>query len=77
MCCLKKAFTASNLFELVGKIMTAEYVPLPACYSDSLRHVLGLMFQIEPIARPSASELLQYWIPLIYKNLGSTEGYGN
>uniref|UniRef100_A0A8W7PGS8 non-specific serine/threonine protein kinase n=1 Tax=Anopheles coluzzii TaxID=1518534 RepID=A0A8W7PGS8_ANOCL len=75
MCCLKKAFTASNLFELVGKIMTAEYVPLPACYSDSLRHVLGLMFQIEPIARPSASELLQYWIPLIYKNLGSAEGF--
>uniref|UniRef100_A0A182V9R1 non-specific serine/threonine protein kinase n=1 Tax=Anopheles merus TaxID=30066 RepID=A0A182V9R1_ANOME len=75
MCCLKKAFTASNLSELVGKIMTAEYVPLPACYSDSLRHVLGLMFQIEPIARPSASELLQYWIPLIYKNLGSAEGF--
>uniref|UniRef100_A0A1S4GTG3 non-specific serine/threonine protein kinase n=1 Tax=Anopheles gambiae TaxID=7165 RepID=A0A1S4GTG3_ANOGA len=75
MCCLKKAFTASNLFELVGKIMTAEYVPLPVCYSDSLRHVLGLMFQIEPITRPSASELLQYWIPLIYKNLGSAEGF--
>uniref|UniRef100_A0A182UF91 non-specific serine/threonine protein kinase n=1 Tax=Anopheles melas TaxID=34690 RepID=A0A182UF91_9DIPT len=76
MCCLKKAFTASNLSELVGKIMTAEYVPLPACYSDSLRHVLGLMFQIDPIARPSASELLQYWIPLIYKNLGSAEAWG-
>uniref|UniRef100_A0A182K3X4 non-specific serine/threonine protein kinase n=1 Tax=Anopheles christyi TaxID=43041 RepID=A0A182K3X4_9DIPT len=75
MCCLKKAFTASNLSELVGKIMTAEYVPLPASYSDSLRHVLGLMFQIDPIARPSASELLQYWIPLIYRNLGSAEGF--
>uniref|UniRef100_A0A182M7K9 non-specific serine/threonine protein kinase n=1 Tax=Anopheles culicifacies TaxID=139723 RepID=A0A182M7K9_9DIPT len=75
MCCLKKAFTATNLSELVGKIMTAEYVPLPANYSESLRHVLGLMFQIDPIARPSASELLQYWIPFIYRNLGSTEGF--
>uniref|UniRef100_A0A182PIQ4 non-specific serine/threonine protein kinase n=1 Tax=Anopheles epiroticus TaxID=199890 RepID=A0A182PIQ4_9DIPT len=75
MCCLKKAFTASNLSELVGKIMTAEYVPPPNSYSDALRHVLGLMFQIDPIARPSASELLQYWIPLIYRNLGSSEGF--
>ncbi|XP_050073943.1 serine/threonine-protein kinase Nek8 [Anopheles maculipalpis] len=74
MCCLKKAFTATNLSELVGKIMTAEYVPLPTNYSESLRHVLGLMFQIDPIARPSASELLQYWIPFIYRNLGSSEG---
>uniref|UniRef100_A0A182QRM4 non-specific serine/threonine protein kinase n=1 Tax=Anopheles farauti TaxID=69004 RepID=A0A182QRM4_9DIPT len=74
MCCLKKAFTASNLSELVAKIMTAEYVPLPRGYSDSLRHVLGLMFQIDPNARPSASELLQYWIPFIYRKLGSMEG---
>uniref|UniRef100_A0A182Y841 non-specific serine/threonine protein kinase n=1 Tax=Anopheles stephensi TaxID=30069 RepID=A0A182Y841_ANOST len=74
MCCLKKAFTATNLSELVGKIMTAEYVPLPACYSESLRHVLGLMFQIDPNARPSASELLQYWVPFIYRNLGSSDG---
>uniref|UniRef100_A0A182N9H3 non-specific serine/threonine protein kinase n=1 Tax=Anopheles dirus TaxID=7168 RepID=A0A182N9H3_9DIPT len=75
MCCLKKAFTASNLSELVAKIMTAEYVPLPRGYSESLRHVLGMMFQIDPNARPSASELLQYWIPLIYRKLGSMEGY--
>uniref|UniRef100_A0A182IUM1 non-specific serine/threonine protein kinase n=1 Tax=Anopheles atroparvus TaxID=41427 RepID=A0A182IUM1_ANOAO len=69
MCCLKKAFTASNLSELVTKIMTAEYVPLPGGYSETLRHVLALMFQIDPTARPSASELLQHWIPLIYRNL--------
>uniref|UniRef100_A0AAG5D6V5 non-specific serine/threonine protein kinase n=1 Tax=Anopheles atroparvus TaxID=41427 RepID=A0AAG5D6V5_ANOAO len=69
MCCLKKAFTATNLSELVTKIMTAEYVPLPGGYSETLRHVLALMFQIDPTARPSASELLQHWIPLIYRNL--------
>ncbi|XP_058123307.1 serine/threonine-protein kinase Nek8 [Anopheles ziemanni] len=73
MCCLKKAFTATNLSELVTKIMTAEYVPLPGGYSDSLRHVLALMFRIDPTARPSASELLQYWIPLVYRKLGTTE----
>ncbi|XP_053663581.1 serine/threonine-protein kinase Nek8 [Anopheles marshallii] len=75
MCCLKKAFTATNLSELVGKIMKAEYVPLPSNYSESLGHVLGLMFKIDPIARPSASELLQYWVPFIYRNLGSVEGF--
>ncbi|KFB45752.1 AGAP006872-PA-like protein [Anopheles sinensis] len=73
MCCLKKAFVASNLSELVTKIMTAEYVPLPGGYSDSLRHVLALMFRIDPTGRPSASELLQYWIPLVYRKLGTTE----
>ncbi|XP_052895626.1 serine/threonine-protein kinase Nek8 [Anopheles moucheti] len=75
MCCLKKAFTATNLSELVGKIMMADYVPLPSNYSESLGHVLGLMFKIDPIARPSASELLQYWVPYIYRNLGSMEGF--
>ncbi|XP_058066393.1 serine/threonine-protein kinase Nek8 [Anopheles bellator] len=73
MCCLKKAFTAANLSELVSKIMSAEYVPLPAEYSQSIRHVLGLMFKIDPGERPSATELLQYWVPVIYRNLDSSE----
>ncbi|XP_052859924.1 serine/threonine-protein kinase Nek8 [Anopheles cruzii] len=75
MCCLKKAFTAANLSELVSKIMSAEYVPLPAEYSQSMRHVLSLMFKIDPGERPSATELLQYWVPVIYRNLDSSERY--
>ncbi|XP_049542781.1 serine/threonine-protein kinase Nek8 [Anopheles darlingi] len=73
VCCLKKAFTASNLSELVSKIMTAEYVPLPDSYSQSLRQVLSLLFRIDPIARPSATELLQHWLPIIYRDLDSIE----
>ncbi|XP_029725485.2 serine/threonine-protein kinase Nek8 [Aedes albopictus] len=75
MACFKKAFTASNLSELVSKIMTAKYVPLPEGYSDTLKHVLNLMLQINPADRPSAAEILQYWIPLIYRNLGKNDGF--
>ncbi|XP_055604185.1 serine/threonine-protein kinase Nek8 [Uranotaenia lowii] len=75
MCCFKKAFTASNLSELVSKIMTAKYIPLPEGYSDTLKHVLNLMLQINPQDRPSATEILQYWIPLIYRNLGKNDGF--
>ncbi|XP_050092381.1 serine/threonine-protein kinase Nek8 isoform X2 [Anopheles aquasalis] len=73
MCCLKKAFTAANLSELVSKIMIAEYVPLPDSYSQSLRQVHALLFRIDPIARPSATEILQHWLPIVYRNLDSIE----
>ncbi|XP_035788563.1 serine/threonine-protein kinase Nek8-like [Anopheles albimanus] len=73
MCCLKKAFTAANLSELVSKIMSAEYVPLSDSYSPSLRQTLALLFKIDPIARPSATELLQHWLPIVYRNLDSIE----
>ncbi|XP_001660519.2 serine/threonine-protein kinase Nek8 [Aedes aegypti] len=75
MACFKKAFTASNLSELVSKIMSGKYVPLPDGYSDTLKHVLSLMLQINPADRPSADEILQYWIPLIYRNLGKNDGF--
>ncbi|XP_065093759.1 serine/threonine-protein kinase Nek8 [Ochlerotatus camptorhynchus] len=75
MACFKKAFSASNLSELVSKIMTAKYIPIPEGYSDTLKHVLSLMLQIDPQDRPSAAEILQYWIPLIYRNLGKNDGF--
>ncbi|XP_055529290.1 serine/threonine-protein kinase Nek8 [Wyeomyia smithii] len=75
MCCFKKTFSASNLSELVSKIMTAKYAPLPVGYSDALKHVLNLMLQIDPHDRPSASEILQYWIPLVYRSLGKNNGF--
>ncbi|XP_053686919.1 serine/threonine-protein kinase Nek8 [Sabethes cyaneus] len=75
MCCFKKTFSASNLSELVSKIMTARYAPLPVGYSDALKHVLNLMLQIDPHNRPSASEVLQHWIPLVYRSLGKNNGF--
>ncbi|XP_058828425.1 serine/threonine-protein kinase Nek8 [Topomyia yanbarensis] len=75
MCCFKKAFSASNLSELVSKIISAKYAPIPEGYSDALKHLLSLMLQIDPHNRPSASEIMQYWIPLIYRNLGKNDGF--
>lgn len=75
MCCLKKAFSASNLSELVHKIMLGQYNSIPSGYSDGLRYLLKLMFKINPIERPSANEVLQYWIPFIHRSLGKANGY--
>uniref|UniRef100_A0A1B0DJM5 non-specific serine/threonine protein kinase n=1 Tax=Phlebotomus papatasi TaxID=29031 RepID=A0A1B0DJM5_PHLPP len=75
MCCLKKAFSASNLSQLVAKIMAGQYLPPPAGYSTCLRNLLKLLLQVNPADRPCASEVLQYWIPLIYRHLGPQRGY--
>uniref|UniRef100_A0A1B0CS11 non-specific serine/threonine protein kinase n=1 Tax=Lutzomyia longipalpis TaxID=7200 RepID=A0A1B0CS11_LUTLO len=75
MCCLKKAFSASNLSQLVAKIMSAQYLPAPAGYSACLRNLLKILLQVNPVDRPCASEVLQYWIPLVYRNLGPQKGY--
>lgn len=75
MCCLRKSFAATNLSELVTKIMAASYSPIPSGYSSSLRSLLQHIFQVDPSNRPEASEILQYWIPLIFRNLGKNRGY--
>lgn len=75
MCCLKKAFSANNLSDLVHKIMTGQYNAIPSGYSDGLRYLLKLMFKINPIERPSANEVMQYWIPFIHRSLGKDKGY--
>lgn len=46
MCCLQKAFAASNLSELVAKIMQAEYSSLPNGYSDGLKDLMKMLFQV-------------------------------
>lgn len=74
MCCLKKAFSAGNLSELVHKIMIGQYNPIPSGYSDELRYLLKLMFKINPFDRPSANEIMQYWIPFIHRSLGKGNG---
>ncbi|GAB0091038.1 serine/threonine-protein kinase Nek8 [Sergentomyia squamirostris] len=75
MCCLRKAFSASNLSQLVAKIMAGQYLPPPTGYSTCLRNLLKILLQVNPADRPAASEILQYWIPLVYRNLGPQRGF--
>lgn len=75
MCCLRKAFSAANLTELISKIMVGQYLKLPGGYSDCTRSLASLLFEVEAFKRPSAKEILEYWIPLIYRNLGPYKGY--
>ncbi|XP_055923488.1 serine/threonine-protein kinase Nek8 [Eupeodes corollae] len=75
MCCLRKTFAATNLSELVTKIMAASYTPLPLGYSSGLRSLLSNLLQVDSTKRPNASEILEYWIPLIFRNLGKQKGY--
>lgn len=75
MCCKQKTFSASNLSDLVKKIMTAQFMPLPDGYSDQLKYLLKVLLQIDPIDRPTAAEVLKFYVPLVYKNLGKFDGY--
>lgn len=75
MCCKQKTFSASNLSDLVKKIMNAEYMSLPDGYSEQLKYLLTVLLQIDPKDRPSASEVLKFYIPLVYKSLGKLDGY--
>lgn len=75
MCCKQKTFSASNLSELVKKIMNGQYIPLPDGYSDQLKYLLRVLLQINPSDRPSARDVLKFYVPLVYKNLGKFDGY--
>lgn len=75
MCCKQKSFSATNLSELVSKIMLAQFLPLPSGYSQQLKYLQKVLLQINPKDRPSAYEVLKFYIPLVYKNLGKLDGY--
>ncbi|XP_054725960.1 serine/threonine-protein kinase Nek8 [Anastrepha obliqua] len=75
MCCLKKSFAATNLSQLVSKIMAGNYTTIPTGYSSGLRSLLNNLLQVDASRRPKASEILEYWIPLIFRNLGKHKGY--
>ncbi|XP_037892563.1 serine/threonine-protein kinase Nek8 [Glossina fuscipes] len=75
LCCLRKTFAASNLSELVSKIMAGSYTPIPMGYTSALRSLLSNLLQVDPAHRPKASEILEYWIPLIFRSLGKNKGY--
>ncbi|XP_032578049.1 serine/threonine-protein kinase Nek8-like [Drosophila sechellia] len=75
MCCLKKTFAAANLSELVTKIMAGNYTPVPSGYTSGLRSLMSNLLQVEAPRRPTTSEVLVYWIPLIFRSLGKNKGY--
>ncbi|XP_026851275.1 serine/threonine-protein kinase Nek8 [Drosophila persimilis] len=75
MCCLKKTFAASNLSELVTKIMAGNYTAVPSGYTSGLCSLMSNLLQVEAARRPTASEVLVYWIPLIFRSLGKNKGY--
>ncbi|ALC46924.1 niki [Drosophila busckii] len=75
MCCLKKTFAASNLSELVTKIMAGAYTAVPLGYTSGLRSLMSNLLQVDASKRPTASEVLVYWIPLIFRSLGKNKGY--
>lgn len=75
MCCKQKTFMASNLSDLVKKIMSAQFMPLPDGYSEQMKYLLKVLLQINPKDRPTASEVLKFYVPLVYKNLGKFDGY--
>lgn len=74
LCCLKKTFAASNLSELVTKIMAGAYTAVPVGYTSGLRSLMANLLQVDPALRPTASEVLVYWIPLIFRSLGKNKG---
>ncbi|XP_030559258.1 serine/threonine-protein kinase Nek8 [Drosophila novamexicana] len=75
LCCLKKTFAASNLSELVTKIMAGSYTAVPPGYTSGLRSLMANLLQVDAARRPTASEVLVYWIPLIFRSLGKNKGY--
>ena len=55
MCCLKVAFEAYNIEELVKKIkMTAKSKSIPSVYSSELDDLVRRMFEVDPKKRISA-----------------------
>lgn len=75
MCSKQKTFSATNLSELVTKIMNVQFLPLPDGYSEQLKYLQKALLQKDPKDRPSAYEVLKFYIPLVYKSLGKLDGY--
>lgn len=67
MCCLQKAFAATSLSELVAKIMSAQYNPIPERYSQGIRELQSVLLDVDCKARPSAADVLSTWIPKLIR----------
>lgn len=54
--------------------MSAQYLPLPSGYSEGLKTIMKLLLQVNPINRPTAAEVLSYWIPLVSRSINKNRG---
>ncbi|KAG5261172.1 hypothetical protein AALO_G00300870 [Alosa alosa] len=63
MCMMKSAFTTESAVNLVPKILSGSYEPLPETFSKSLHQLLSDVLQTDPELRPSAQEIL--WRPFV------------
>ncbi|XP_014788481.1 serine/threonine-protein kinase Nek1 isoform X3 [Octopus bimaculoides] len=64
---LRHPFEARNLNNLVFKIVSGRYPPVPAKYSSNLRDLISVMLKRSAIERPSINNVLKY--PFIVKRL--------
>ncbi|XP_062373265.1 serine/threonine-protein kinase PLK4-like [Sardina pilchardus] len=63
MCMMKSPFTTESAVNLVPKILSGSYEPLPETFSKSLHQLLSDVLQTDPELRPSAQEIL--WRPFV------------
>ncbi|SPN99968.1 related to NIMA-like protein kinase [Cephalotrichum gorgonifer] len=59
LCAREPPFNAKTHYQLVQKIKTGKYNPLPSCYSDELSATIQECLRINPDERPSTFNLLQ------------------
>lgn len=58
MCALRLPFQALSIHALAVMIMKGEYEPLPAGFSQEMQTLLNKLLTLDPIQRPSISEVL-------------------
>ena len=63
MCALKLPFQALSIHALAVMIMKGEYASLPASFSQEMRNLLSSLLTLDPIQRPSISEVLS--VPIL------------
>lgn len=59
LCARRPPFDARTHFELIQKIKSGRYDPLPSVYSPELQEVVKTCLKTDPLQRPDTSSLLQ------------------
>ena len=57
ICCLKPAFQSKSWEEMLKKIRTASYPPIPSSYSVTLSDLIRVMLKVDPARRPTAYQV--------------------
>jgi len=75
MCTLKPPFRENDMRALHSKIVKGVYAPIPKTYSNELIDIVKGLLQINPLARPSLSKLMES--PSVAVRLGEKIGEEN